>query len=420
MQSTCSDSFINALLLLEMLPDNKNSIISQSLVKKFTTHNFDEIGYNIAQLFEPGTIVEIGLLLNKSEQSLLDFEYPKSKNIEKLTWLITNREYLTAFTKINLAHCLISLCRYALAKEILESVNYEQLPRNFKFYYLAANFFISNRFEDGVRSNHIFSEKRQLIETGDIDQMLILQSCTQAIVWNIKAKEISKDNLDFFVSLGQKIIDTGIDTTSCHSKALISGWYRALAMIPACNNDMQTTREYMQFSKTYAEQIAPKNESEDLAKRHMLKTYYESEMKEFLYFHKDWKAAEQSGLNMITQDPYWSLSWAEMGELYCKEKDYDKALDAYSKSFELGAPRKIRSYFHMGNCKALLGDHEEAIHIFNEILTVDVNNISAALAGFKYSKMSNHSQKNYFSSSLDGYIKKGLISNDKINQLVAA
>lgn len=416
----CNDNFINALLQLELSSDQKSSIISQSLVRKFSVHNFDEIGYSTPQLFEHGTLIEISLLLDQSVQNLLMFDYPQSKNLQKLTWLLSHQKFLSPFTKINLAYCLITLCRYIQAKNILKSIDYQILPDDFKFYYLAADFFISNRFENGERSEDIFSMKQHLIETLTIDPLLILQSCAQAIVWHLKSKEISSSVFDFFIAQGQKIVDRGGDYSNNHSLSIISGWYRALAMVPAFNKDLKTTREYMLLAKTHAESITPKNEADDLAKRHMLKTYYESESKEFLYFHGDYKLAEQSALNMIKEDPYWSLSWAELGELYCHEKLYDKALDAFTKSYELGAPRKIRSYFHMGNCQALLGNSKEALSIFKEILSVDPNNVSAALAGFKYSNQNNNTSKEFFASFLNDYVKRGFISNDKINQMVAA
>lgn len=414
------DNFLNALLQIEQCPHNNSSIVSQSLVNKFRLHNFDEIGYNIPQLFEPGILTEIGLLTSISEGDLLNFNYHGDDNLQKLKWLISNQNFLSPFTKINLSYCLISFCRYRQASQLLMMVDYNCLPRDYKFYYLMADFYISNRFENGKRSDDIFRLKKNLIESTKIDPLLILQSCTQAIVWHLKTKEISLEIFTYFMNLGENIVNQGIDADNCYTKSLISGWYRALAMFPAFNKDLETTRKYMDLSKVSAEEITPKNDLEELAKRHMLKTYFESEAKEYLYFHKDPKQAEQSALNMINQDPYWSLSWAELGEIYCHEKNYEKALDAYTKSYEFGFPRKIRSYFYMGNCKALMGNVEEALSIFEEILSVDQQNISAALAGYKYSKLKNVSLSQHFSSYLNDYVEKGLISNEKINNMMAA
>lgn len=413
------DNLANALLQIDTNPQQSKSIISESLVRKFTHHNFDEIGYSIAQLLEPGTMVEIGFLTGQKEEDLLTFNYKKSENLEKLMWLLAHEKYLSVFQRINLTYCLISLCRYQKAQEILRNVSYDHVPQHFKFYYLTADFYLSNRFENGARSNQIYDQKRALMEAQPIDPLLILQSCTQAVVWHLKTKEISKDNFEYFKDQGEKIAQE-ISSSHCLSLSCLSGWYRAIAMVPAFQQDIPLTRHYMDLAHKYADQITPQNRSEELAKMHMLKTYYESESKEFLFVHKDLKAAEISALHMIDQDPYWSISWGELGELYAAQKNYDKALEAFSQAYELGLPRLIRHYFYMGNCHGLMGNNQEALLIFNEILLCDPHNVSAALAGLKYAQKSHLSESAKFSNFLDKHVKEGLISSDKINQLMAA
>lgn len=420
-----NDQFTKALLFLECEPE-KSPYLVKFIVEKFAKHNFDEIGYGCLQLFEPGILAEISLLNNIKIEDIENFNYESksSNNLKNLKWMLDNQKYLSSIQKINLAYALNTLSRYGLAKILLNQVDFSTLFDDWKAYYLFCDFCISNRYENDIRSDAIFNQVKNLISENKVSREAILSFSSQYIVWSLKASKI-KDNRDFMLSHGKMVaekIESEIEkgNTVSTNYIILSSWFRALSMVPADQGDKDKTREYMKKAKLYANQIVPTNIFQEYVKANLIKTYYESKIKEYLYLHKNIDIAKESALKMVNIDDKWSISWQQLGEIYIMNKEYKEAIDSYETALNLGGPRQIESLFYIGFSYGQLKEIDKASEIFQQVLDIDNKNVSAAIAGHNlYHNYNLAKDKNIFKKYIENFVNEGLISSERLQNILS-
>ena len=417
------DQFSECLLKLQYSEEN-TAFLTKFIADRFTKINFDDIGPTCLQLFEPDILTEISLLYKIKLESIENFDYEitDSESLNNLQWMLKNRKYLSSQQKINLAHSLNTLARYKLARSLLNDVNYAKLRNDWKLYYLFCDFCISNRLENDDSSEDIFEKVKGLMEMGEASNQMIVLFASQYIVWSLKTTKLA-NLFKFMLERAEKTvteieaeINEGISNTA--NLVLLSAWYRAMAMVPAKELDLKLTREYMEKAFDYAERIVPANIFEEYNKKNLIKTYYESAIKEFLYLHKNTDLALEAALKMIEIDKNWPISWQQLAEVCLARGDFKSALNSYEKAYELGSPRKIENLFYIGYCQGRLGQISEALDSFKEVLDIDNKNISAVISGYNLSLHHKFPSENkFFSNYLEKLYKDGFISAERFKDI---
>jgi tetratricopeptide (TPR) repeat protein len=418
------DSFSECLLRLRYTNESV-PFLGKFVVDKFSKTNFDDIGPTCLQLFEPDILNEISILYNFSIEQLENFDYQSdsSENLSNLQWLLRNRNFLSAQQKINFSYSLATLARYKLARLLITDIDYEKLSTNWKLHYLFCDFCIDNRLEGSKRSEAIFAKVKEFMENGKVNNRLTALFVSQYIVWSLKSLHLTKIK-DYMYSQAIQLVDTLEDEVSkeinlTNNYLVLSGFYRAIAMIPAKDFNKQKTRSYMEKSLEYAERIIPRNIFEEYNKKNLLKTYYESTIKEYIYLHSNLDVALENALKMLEVEPNWSISWQQLGEIYIKRNDFALALDAYTKAYNIGIPRKIESLFYIAYCHSELGDIQKAIELFIEIVSIDKKNISSVINGYNLSKQHNFSKEtSIFMQKLIDFNREGLINKQRFKDII--
>ena len=87
----------------------------------------------------------------------------------------------------------------------------------------------------------------------------------------------------------------------------------------------------------------------------------------------EWAKAAKA-LKMITaKQPNNSSAWFQMGYAFLAMGEYDKAIEAYSATLELGSPLSPMTMYNLGCVYALKGDAETAIDWLNKSVTAGFN-----------------------------------------------
>jgi tetratricopeptide (TPR) repeat protein len=144
------------------------------------------------------------------------------------------------------------------------------------------------------------------------------------------------------------------------------------------------------------------------------KTVSESTVKEMIYVQKDLDTAEAAAMSLVNQDRNWSVSYHELAEVYLLQEKHHSALAAYDSAIAAGMPRLSLSQFMRGSCLFHLGEMEEALEMFDHVLSIDEDNIAAGLNGWKISRKTNRNDQERYNQRIDAWQERGLLSREQV------
>jgi len=208
--------------------------------------------------------------------------------------------------------------------------------------------------EATANSQRCFRRMRAAIEAGEVGAPRALDACTQAVVWHLKRQEIPADDFRWFAARARGLVRDAEGEIGDGQK---SAWYRAVAMVPARVKRADTTRALMERARTTAERAERSGAMHD---RHLVKTYYESSIKEFMHVTRDPERALASTLALIDVDPTWSVSWGERAETLAFFGQREEAAAAYDRAVRLGPPYVRHHLMNAAELYRELGDERRA------------------------------------------------------------
>lgn len=375
-----TNAFQDTLLALEVTPGKAIDSFSAACLEVYENRDPDKPDYRLAQVFEPSVLDEVAFLRGLEPQSVATLEHAPNSRMRELLAEVTSGQPETSARSMNLASVLISISRFELAEQVLDSARTSLQSNRDRFEFAFLSFVIDNRAVGGTRSSGHFAAMRDAAESNQIPPGRLLDACTQAVVWYLKRREVAADDLAWFVRQGQKIVrESGRGV----SAGAISSWYRGIAMLPARSGDMAKTRDLMHRAQRAADEVL--SVSAHAYDLHLLKTYFESAMKEYMYVSPDLAMAEQTGHDLIALDPHWGPSWAELAEVYVHFGHVSEAASAFDTAAKLGSPWVRYALRSAGDLYRKLDERELALSryysltLFPEV-PLEVINITAELA----------------------------------------
>ncbi len=157
---------------------------------------------------------------------------------------------------------------------------------------------------------------------------------------------------------------------------LTSRYYRAIGFIPQrCGEKAEVVR-IMDLAEKHARGLKPGTEAEGLLYSENLHPVLESRTKEALWLG-DADLALQRAQAVVELDRYDSKTWAELGEVAMKRKEWSAAADAYVVAATLGPPASAVGRYMAGVCYRELGKERLAAFFFKDALEVDPLGISS-------------------------------------------
>ena len=381
-----SNNFENSVssVLKDLAFDGREcSIFSGQVINAFESQNFDELGYQFSQVFEPSVLSEIAMLQNSSIAYLQSIDSFKSKNMMNIAWLISNLNLLSSRQKINLASCLISLSRFVLAKEVLDSTLVPDNDHVAKLEILFLEFMYQNRCTPTISCDVYFSKMRDLLlNSRKIHPARGVSIATQAVVWYSKGRTVSKENAVWFANYASGNLSSVQENSD--GLSLLSEWYRAIAMEPTLIQESESTRYYMEKSEDYARQCF--SELNPLRAKQTMKTLLESKVKELLNIAESRENALEMIDTLVAKDPNWSPSYGQRGLVLATGSQWALARQAYLEAVEIGFPYVMFHSFHAAKCAIKDGDLETGTCELLEILKFDASAVSCAFLGFETSR----------------------------------
>lgn len=381
-----SNDFIESLMQLSNTSHQSNNWTT-GVVLGFENHNFDQLPYFQTQVFEPSILFELSRFTNISLNKIENLDYSLTgNNIKILKWLLDNLKYVTPVQKLNLSYALSSIGRYKLADSVFNQIIPSQLLHHERVYYYFQKFVIKNRTGQGHNCQEEFMYIKEILENNSLSVGTYIFFSAQAIVGYQKSKFITEDLYQWYLNVGLVSVEKIKNTNSFGEIHALSNFYRAYAMVPAEKGDIKKTRELMEKCFYYANCLEVNNEMTEVIKTDVLKTYYESTIKEQMYITKDLEKAEEAAQKLVSLDPNWSISHQELGDVYYQQGYLQKALEEYKTSKTLLLPRYSIALFKEANCLEKMGETYQAIEVYKDLLKFDSLNISAGINGLKLSK----------------------------------
>ncbi|MFS0555029.1 tetratricopeptide repeat protein [Brevibacillus sp. 179-C9.3 HS] len=404
-------AFVSSILHFQE-SGNHQSNWTRGVCKALAIHNFDQVPYYIGQVMESSVLYEVAMETGLTVEAIEALDYETSGPMKKVKWLYDELEYLTEIQKVNLANCLTAVSRFQLAEKVFAKINPERLFPYEKHNYYMLSFILKNRANAAEKRDFEFTKIKEIIEAVNLPETTRLSAAGLAIVWEMKTGSVGTDLHNWFVRLGQETAKSIEASGDFRNRIALSTFYRAYAMIPAENHDVTGTRQAMEKAFMYASQTEAKTPMQEVIRTDAIKTVHESELKEYLYLSRDYDKAEQAGEKLIALDPYWSISYQEMAEVYMETDRYDKALDMYKKAREIRLPRLIESQFMVGYCLQKLGREEEALAEYQTTLRMDNQNIGAGVNGYNLAKLMGHASLSFYQDYLDAWESAGILQDD--------
>jgi tetratricopeptide (TPR) repeat protein len=362
-------------------PDDQVDLFSRACVEQYRDCDLTRFGYLFAQVFEPNVLVEVALHEGVPHEQLADLSHRPTGNSAHLADLAANAADLSVVETVNVAAALISISRFEAATMVLANAFAKATGplEHFEAWMLA--FVVANRCDDADRTAQSFSRMREAMETGGVPADRGLDACAQAVVWYMKRKDLTESDFQWYLATGRRLAQrAGADP------APLSSWYRALAMVPAAEGDAKQTREYMVRARDAARDTLARRPR--AFERHLLKTYLESSLKEFMYVTPDLDRAEESCRALIELDPVWAPSYGEAAEAYLRFGKPDLAAAMYDKAVAAGPHEKC-------------GNTEQALAHYEALSRLVPDNAAVLTAGLDLARARAHSTQTHFAHLLD-------------------
>ncbi len=346
-------------------------LFSRACVEQYQEFSTEHFGYLLTQVFEPNVLLESALLADVPYESVAMLEQHPTEPITRLAELVAQRDDLAMPGLVNLAAALISISRFAVASAVLDTAAARSREPREAFETAMLRFIVANRRDDGEGSAAAFAGMRAAIEAGTLPDHRILDACTQAMVWYLKRREIPRSTFTWFVRTGHRLVESRRDI----SPGALSAWYRGLAMIPAAKGDAHTTQRYMTYARRSADDmVAQRPFAYEL---HLVKTYHESSIKEYMYVTPDPDRAVDAALKLIDLDPAWAPSYGELGDACVRFHKLDIAAEAYERAIELGPPYFGHHLLQAARVQAARGNEDLALEHYEKLM--DLNHTNEAL-----------------------------------------
>jgi tetratricopeptide (TPR) repeat protein len=330
-------------------------LFSMTVIEEFERLDDDAYGYRVAQVFEPGVLQEVALLQCLDYNELAALRGPTSARVDALRYRFRSRAELTVPQLVNTATAMISISRFDPAELlIVQARAAETTPRD-RFEVAMLEFVVANRRDDGRGSAAAFARMRAAIEAATLPTDRVLDACAQAVVWFLKRRELDEADFRWFHDTGRAYVKGPQEVPT----AALSSWFRAIAMLPATQGDKVSTRQLMRQAGDAALQSIAGDDRP--FSRHLLKTFYESSLKEHMYVGRDLRAADEVGRKLIGLDPVWGPSYAELAEAHEHFGDLTTAARLYEKAVEFGPPYQGLHRLAAATCRERMGDPEAAL-----------------------------------------------------------
>ncbi|MET8628886.1 hypothetical protein ABZW30_34990 [Kitasatospora sp. NPDC004669] len=370
-------------------------LFSRACVEQFSEADWSSYGYLFTQVFEPDVLREVALLAGVDYAAAADLRSRPSAAMEQLADMLDHVGELPVVGQVNVASALISVSRFDAAARVLRRILPGKAGSRDAFEVGMLDFMISNRRDDGVGSREVFSRIRHTIETGSIPRDRILHACTQAVVWHLKRHEATEADFRWFAETGNTL---AISDRSL-SPASLSSWYRGIAMLPAAKGQAETTRTYMRRAQETAQETVAKRDR--AFEQNLIKTYYESTLKEHLYLTGDFEKAEEAGLNLVELDSAWAPSYAELAEVYERWKHLEDAALWYEKAAAAGPPYMGHHPLKAARCREAVGQYVLALPHYQALATLSPANEAVLQAGLHTARAAGHAAARDFEEALN-------------------
>jgi hypothetical protein len=375
-QEVCRNSFQQTLIGLEYdeCSTTPADLFSRAVVEAYRTADTAQFSYLFSQVFEPGVLKEVALLEQVPFDQVNNLEHQATETITELADLVRNHEGLSMVALMNTAAALISISRFSEADRLLRrAAVIGSTPREI-FEVAMLQFIISNRRDNGATSPRAFSRMRHCIETSSLPLDRILDACSQAVVWYLKRRELSEQDFGWFLAKGRDIARSPFYVAA----SALSSWYRALAMIPATEGKRVMTRQYMSRAREAALMTVSKQPR--AYEMHLVKTYYESSLKEEMYLGGNLRSAEAAGRSLIDLDPAWSPSYGELAEAFMHFGEFAQAAELYETAARNGPPYVGQHTLSAANCHTRLGNRERALDQLLALLSISTSQTALRLS----------------------------------------
>jgi tetratricopeptide (TPR) repeat protein len=155
-----------------------------------------------------------------------------------------------------------------------------------------------------------------------------------------------------------------------------SRFYRGMGFLPQAAGDRETLVKTMDIAEHHARDLAPTTAAEEILHRENLHAVLESRTKEALWLNDlDLAASRASELTRV--DLYDSKAWAELGQVYYLQGNWQRAAESYVIAAMLGPPASSVGRYMAGVCFRKLGLDFLAAFLFKETLEGDPLGISS-------------------------------------------
>jgi hypothetical protein len=359
--ASSANTFQQTLLGLTYDTGMPADLFSRACVEQYAATDPNHFGYRFAQVFETDVLWEVTRLAGADFESVTDLDERPTPQLVVLGESIDRvvgrdgARGLNTVHMVNAAAALISISRFAVANRVLDVAAARAGTPREAFEIAMLRFVSCNRVADGASIQRAFADMRRAIETGELPHDRAMDACAQAVVWYLKNKAISEDEFAWFSAYGNALAAE----PAALGAATRSSWYRAWAMVPAVEGDRAATRDAMQQARAAADEAVAA--STGAYETHLVKTYYESSLKEHMYVSRDLALAEEAGQALIDLDPVWAPSHGELGEAYAFFGQPEKAAQLYETAIHLGPPYVAYHTLAAARCRERSGDLMAAV-----------------------------------------------------------
>jgi len=369
-------------------------LFSQACIEQYDHRPTDHYGYLFAQVFEPHVLAEIAALEGISRARLEQLEAGLGARIDSLRADIVRAAAMTPVEAVNVAAALISISRFGLAAHLLDTIDPATCDERDIFEIEMLRFVIANRLSDVRSAQRAFREMRRIAETARLPAERVIDAAGQAVVWHMKSRMIDRATFDWFLGFGNRLIADGDVEAGAKSS-----WYRAIAMIPASRGDGDRTRALMLRARSAGEEsLRARPRAYEL---HLLKTYHESALKEYLYLTGDRDAALAEAHSLITLDPHWSPSHGEEAEIHLRFGDWEAAATCFERAGRMGPPFVGHHLFCAAQAWERAQAKQRALAIYADLLDLDDRNLSVVVAGVRLERRLGKSGEQIFEAAFE-------------------